>query len=223
MTYSIVACAVIGTDCAENTIFLLFTSRCLVTACCFDSVVLGLSEYVTKWYGPGRPLTPSSFLGPHILLSSLFWDTLIVCSAVKINKITDQITWITDHYLFSLHPLFWKYNSTLMRSPCCLCVCVSPPSTFKCSSQSSLNLVCMSWHLSPSQRRASCYLPSLCVCRCTPPILGRKRLVLSNGSVYTIPRQRIHATIEELLVTSFSMRSVSYQRRVCDCVTPYRC
>jgi hypothetical protein len=38
--------------------------------------------------------------------------------------------------------------------------------------------------------------------------------LLGNGSVNTFPRQRILATIEELLDASFSIRSVSYQRRV---------
>jgi hypothetical protein len=36
--------------------------------------------------------------------------------------------------------------------------------------------------------------------------------VLGKISVNTIPRQRIRATIEELLDTSFSVRSVCYQR-----------
>jgi hypothetical protein len=47
ITYSIVAYAAIGTDCAENTIPLLFTGSGLVTACCCDSTVLALSEYAT--------------------------------------------------------------------------------------------------------------------------------------------------------------------------------
>jgi hypothetical protein len=47
MTYFIVACAAIGTDCAGNAISLLFTSRCLVTAGCCDFKVLALSEYAT--------------------------------------------------------------------------------------------------------------------------------------------------------------------------------
>jgi hypothetical protein len=41
--------------------------------------------------------------------------------------------------------------------------------------------------------------------------------LLGNGSVKTSPRQRIHA-IEELL--AFSMRSVSYQRKVGRLVIP---
>jgi hypothetical protein len=48
MTYSIVAYVTIGTDCAENTIYLLlFTGRCLVTAGYFVSIILALSEYAT--------------------------------------------------------------------------------------------------------------------------------------------------------------------------------
>jgi hypothetical protein len=48
MTYSIVAFAAIGTNCAENTIpQLLFTGRCLVTASCCDSTVLALSGYAS--------------------------------------------------------------------------------------------------------------------------------------------------------------------------------
>jgi hypothetical protein len=48
VTYSIVAYASIGMDCAENTIpLLLITGRCLVTACCCDSTILGLSDYAT--------------------------------------------------------------------------------------------------------------------------------------------------------------------------------
>jgi hypothetical protein len=48
LTDSIVACAAIGMDCAENTIpLLLFTGRCLETAGCCDSIILALREYAT--------------------------------------------------------------------------------------------------------------------------------------------------------------------------------
>jgi hypothetical protein len=56
---------------------------------------------------------------------------------------------------FSLFSLFWKNKSMPMRSACCLCVCVSPLSTVDCLNQSLWNLVYISWHLSPSQRRTS--------------------------------------------------------------------
>jgi hypothetical protein len=50
------------------------------------------------------------------------------------------------------------------------------------------------------------------ICMCIPPSL------LGNGSIDTFPWQQIHATIEEFLEASFSIRSVSYQRRVCGCL-----
>jgi hypothetical protein len=43
-------------------------------------------------------------------------------------------------------------------------------------------------------------------------------LLLGNGLVNTFLRQRIHATKEELLVAPFSVRFMSYQRRVCGSV-----
>jgi hypothetical protein len=71
-----------------------------------------------------------------------------------------------------------------MRSPCCLCVCVSPsPTTFEWLDQSLRNLVCthISWHLIPSHWRASWISPSsLSVCICIPLSL------LRNGSVKNI-------------------------------------
>lgn len=47
MTYSIVACRAIVTDCAENTFPLLLMGRCLVTSDFCDSTVLALKEYAT--------------------------------------------------------------------------------------------------------------------------------------------------------------------------------
>jgi hypothetical protein len=53
--------------------------------------------------------------------------------------------------LFSLLSLFWRNGSRCMRSPCCLCVCI-PLTAFECLHQSMWNLVCIWWHLSPSER-----------------------------------------------------------------------
>jgi hypothetical protein len=54
-TYSIVACAAIGTNCAENTIpILLFNVRCLVTADWCDSTIFVLSEYATILFNSWR-------------------------------------------------------------------------------------------------------------------------------------------------------------------------
>jgi hypothetical protein len=55
MTYSIVACAAIGTHYAENTIpLLLFKSRCLVTTGWCDSAILAFSEYATTLFNSWR-------------------------------------------------------------------------------------------------------------------------------------------------------------------------
>jgi hypothetical protein len=49
MTYSTVVYVAIGKDRAENTVLLLlFSGRCLVTAVCFDSTILALSEYAAE-------------------------------------------------------------------------------------------------------------------------------------------------------------------------------
>jgi hypothetical protein len=58
--------------------------------------------------------------------------------------------------IFTLLSLISKNKSKLMRSPCCQCVCESHPyQLFNAWNQSVLNLVSISWHLSPSQRRTS--------------------------------------------------------------------
>jgi hypothetical protein len=98
----------------------------------------------------------------------------------------------------------------------CVSVCASPLSTFECLNKSLLNLViCISWHLNPSQ---TAYFINLS----HPPIVARQRL---SKSPPVVARQRlgkndtaatnIHV-IEELLDASFSIRSVSYQRKVGD-------
>jgi hypothetical protein len=112
-----------------------------------------------------------------------------------------------------------------MRSRCCpvcvcVCVCISPLLTFERLNQSLLNLVRISQHLSPSQRLIKKSLPLVCVsvfvfpyrCQVTarfgknPPIVARQWL---GRNVIAVTNT--HATIEELLDTSFSMRSLSYQ------------
>jgi hypothetical protein len=49
ITYAVVACAAIGTDCAENNINLFSTGRFLITADCCDSTILAFSEYATTF------------------------------------------------------------------------------------------------------------------------------------------------------------------------------
>jgi hypothetical protein len=64
-----------------------------------------------------------------------------------------------------------------MLFPSCLCICVSPLSTFEYLNQSLRNLVCISWQLSPSQLLTSKIPPiTLCVYMCSPPIIARQRL-----------------------------------------------
>jgi hypothetical protein len=100
-----------------------------------------------------------------------------------------------------------------MRSPCCLCVCVSPLSTFEWLNQSLWNLVCISWHLSQSQRDTFINPSHQSVCLYMyPPIVARLRL----GKNFTTATNT-QAKIEELLVASFSMPSVSYQTKEGDC------
>jgi hypothetical protein len=65
MTYSIVACTLIGTDCAENTIpLVLFTGHCLVTADCCDSTILALSVYATIFF-LNRTISNSDKMQPN--------------------------------------------------------------------------------------------------------------------------------------------------------------
>jgi hypothetical protein len=62
--------------------------------------------------------------------------------------------------------------------------------------------------------------PLVCVSLCVSLISS-----LGNSSVNAFQEQRIHATIDYMLDTSFSMRSVSYQRGACVsiCVSLYHC
>jgi hypothetical protein len=98
---------------------------------------------------------------------------------------------------------FWKNEIRLMRAPCSLCVCLSPYKLLNAWTNmyeiwyvyheiwTHLNVV---FHKS---------LRSVCVSVFVFPLL-----LLGNDSVYTLPRQRIHETIDELLNASFSVRSV---------------
>jgi hypothetical protein len=71
--------------------------------------------------------------------------------------------------------------------PVSVCVSVYNPTAFECLTQSLRNLVCVSWHFSPSQWRTSLIPPAgLCVC------VYRPQSLLDNGSVNTFRRQRIH-------------------------------
>jgi hypothetical protein len=106
---------------------------------------------------------------------------------------------ILAHYLYFEK----KYKSRLMQSPCCLSALAD------WLNLSLRKLACMSWHLSPSQRRNS-HIPPISLCVYVYPIqLTRERLG-KNAATNT------HETIKEFLEASFYMESVSYQRKVGD-------
>jgi hypothetical protein len=97
--------------------------------------------------------------------------------------------------------------------PICVSVSPLPVSALECLNQSLWKLV---YHGNWSHHNCILHksLPSVCVCTCIPPVVARQRL---GKHVPT-------ATVEELLDASFSLRSVSYQKRVCGSVfvSPYR-
>jgi hypothetical protein len=98
-----------------------------------------------------------------------------------------------------------------MRSPCCLCV---SPINFWMPEPIFMKLhmyimapepIWTAYFVNLSQQ-------SVCLYVYPPPVL------LGNGLVNMFPQQRIHITVEEFLDTSFSIPSMSYQRRVCGSV-----
>jgi hypothetical protein len=115
--------------------------------------------------------------------------------------------------------VFKKIKLGLWDHICYLCLCkLSSPLAFEW-----LNQFYETWyvyhgtwaHLSGVLHKS---LPSVCVSICifAIPLLG-------IGCVNTFSRQRIHATVEELLFTSFSTRSFLRQRRFCGSVYLFRC
>jgi hypothetical protein len=93
-----------------------------------------------------------------------------------------------------------------MGSSCCLCIL---PSAFECLNQSLWNLVCISWNLSQSQWLTHKSPLSICVPVFIFPTVAKQR----HGKNVRAATNT-HVTIEELLDASFSVRSVSYQRKV---------
>jgi hypothetical protein len=88
----------------------------------------------------------------------------------------------------------------LIKSSCYLCVCLYPPLlTSECMNHSLWNLVYHStWaHLNSILHKS----------------LHQSVSLLSKGLVNPFPQQQIHATTEVLLDVSFSIWSVSYQRK----------
>jgi hypothetical protein len=111
--------------------------------------------------------------------------------------------------ILSLLSLFKKNTSRLMRSPCCLCVCVSP-TYHLLNAWTNLYETWYVYHgtwvyLSGVLHKS---LPSACAPVC---IIARHRLgkkVAAATNTFT--------TVEESLDALFYMRSVSYQRKIGD-------
>jgi hypothetical protein len=101
----------------------------------------------------------SVWLESLYVLSQIRWRSLLHQTRDgkqrQLGRPNDSVC--TKHIIIS--PLFlpWKNKSRLMRSRCCLrvclCVILPPPLTFECRNKSLWNQVRISWHLSPSQRR----------------------------------------------------------------------
>jgi hypothetical protein len=100
----------------------------------------------------------------YFVLFAYLQRSIVDCSVIftRVGK-TIVAYWIyrlgkyVCHFFFSLLSLLLKNKSRFVRSPCCLCVpvstCVCPLTTFECLNHSLWNLVCISWHLSPSEWR----------------------------------------------------------------------
>jgi hypothetical protein len=91
--------------------------------------------------------------------------------------------------IFSLLSLFWKNRSRFMLSLSCLCVSVSPASSFEC-----LNQFYETWYVyhgtwAPLSDILHKSLPSVCVSVCVSPVV-----LLHSGSVYMFLQQRIRET-----------------------------
>jgi hypothetical protein len=136
---------------------------------------------------------------------------LLAVSVISAGGNCNPINRRQNVYLFSLLSLFWKNKSRRMRSPCCLCVCVSSP--INCWMPETIFVKLGMYIMAPEPIWTAFFInPShQSVCLYVYPLS-----LLGDGSVRTLPRQRTQAAIEELLDMSFSMRSVSYQRTLGD-------
>jgi hypothetical protein len=99
-----------------------------------------------------------------------------------------------------------------MRSPSCLCVCVTPPPPINfwmpepiCMKIGIYSYIMTTEPIStvyftnPSHQSVCLYVYLSSRRKATAPLSVSLISVLSNGSVNTFPRQQIHATIEEFL------------------------
>jgi hypothetical protein len=97
-------------------------------------------------------------------------------------------------------------------------VCVSPLSTFKCLEQSLWNLVCISWHLSTSQRRAS-----VCVYICIPHIVASQRLGkhVPAATITRNNRRIVELVLYAVRVITKESRRLVFPRYSCFIYSPF--
>jgi hypothetical protein len=138
---------------------------------------------------------------------------------IKFSCRSSILQWIQQILIFNLLSLFWKINIGLcdLRA---VCVCFPPPINFWMAEPifMKLGMYNMASELISTAYFINPFHHSVCLCEY--PNVVRQRPVKNTPIV---PEQRhcknvaaetnSHARIEELLDASFSMRSVSYQRK----------
>jgi hypothetical protein len=113
-----------------------------------------------------------------------------------------------DHKFLACFPYLEKKNkSRLMISPCCLCVCIASPINFWMPEPIFMKLgmyiivlepISTPYFINPSQQSMRLdVIPSI-----VPRQVSGKNVTMATNT---------HATKEELLAASFSVRSVSYE------------
>jgi hypothetical protein len=80
--------------------------------------------------------------------------------------------------------------------------------------------VSTAFFINPSHQTVCLYVYPSYRCKTTVRLSGFLHSLLGNGPINTFLQKRIQATVKELLDPSFSIRSVSYRRRVVGFVHP---
>jgi hypothetical protein len=135
---------------------------------------------------------------PFLESSEIFQTTSIKTSLTTFYKIHVAI--------FSLLSLFEKSNSRLMRSPCCLCVCMSVNPAINFRMPEPIIMKLGMYMMAPEPISTEYFINSSHLSMYSP-IVARQRLG-KNVTAATNTN-----TNEELLDAWFSVRSLSYQRK----------